>query len=364
MFAFQINNMQKILTPFTKGKLSLKNHIVMAPMTRARAIGNVPNDLMVEYYRQRAGAGLIVTEGVAPSPEGLGYSRIPGIFSEAQIAGWKKIADAVHQQQSKIFIQLMHTGRVGHAANLPEGYQIVGASAIAAAGQIWTDTQGMQDHPVPHALSTEEVKTMVKTYVQASVNAVAAGIDGVELHAAHGYLLEQFLNPNSNTRQDAYGGSVLNRTRLILEIATETAARIGAEKVGIRISPCSTFNDQTLYDASEVEATYTHLATELNKIGIAYIHLSWNPVVSAETIEAIRKNFSGTFIVCNGLNPDTAEEKLQTQAADLVAFARHYISNPDLDIRIAQQLPLAEADANSFYSADEKGYTDYPVAAI
>ena len=352
--------MKKILTPYPKGNFSLKNHIVMAPMTRSRAIGNIPNDLMVEYYQQRSGAGLIVTEGVAPTPEGLGYSRIPGIFSEEQIRGWRKVADAVHKNDAKIFMQFMHTGRIGHNHNLPEDKKIIGVSDIKASGQLYVDGLGMQDYADPKVLTTAEVKELIKGHVQAAQNAVEANFDGVELHGAHGYLSEQFLNPNVNTRTDEYGGSIVNRARFVVETIEQMAAAIGKEKVGIRISPCSTFNDLKPYDLEEVHETYSYLAQELNRIGIAYIHLSFNTEVPQKTLDAIRGHFHGTLILCNGLTPETAEQALEKGFADLVGFGRAYISNPDLDKRIALGVELAQLNPETLYSADAAGYIDYP----
>jgi N-ethylmaleimide reductase len=275
--------MKKLFSPFAKGPLQLKNHLVMAPMTRSRALNNLPNDLMATYYAQRSGAGLIITEGTAPSPEGLGYPRIPGIYSEAQITGWKKITTAVHQKSSKIFVQLMHTGRIGHNENLPDGLQVVGPSAIKAAGEIFTDTKGMQEHSVPVALTSQGIALVIAGFVKAAENAVQAGFDGVELHAANGYLPEQFLNPNVNNRTDAYGGSLENRSRLIIEMAEKVVAAIGRDKVGIRISPFSTLGDLQPYDTEEVHQTYVHLAAELNKLGIVYIHVSANPAIPEKT---------------------------------------------------------------------------------
>src|SRR4028119_528115 len=221
--------MKKILSPYTNGSLSLKNHLVMAPMTRSRAINNLPNHLMAEYYGQRSGAGLIITEGTAPAPEALGYPRIPGIFSGPQMEGWKKVTSAVHKDGTKIFLQLMHTGRIGHKDNLPDGAQLVGPTTKTAAGQIFTDNLGMQDHSEPIALTTEGIKTVIEGFTTAAKNAVTAGFDGIELHAANGYLLEQFLNPAVNNRTDEYGGSIGNRAKLILDIAEETTALIGKE---------------------------------------------------------------------------------------------------------------------------------------
>lgn len=302
--------MNKILTPYEAKWLRLKNHMVMAPMTRSRAIDNLPNELIAEYYGQRTGAGLIITEGTSPTPEGLGYPRIPGAFSEAQMEGWKKTTDAVHKGGSKIFLQLMHTGRIAHIDNLPEGNVVVGASNIKAAGQIFTDTKGLQDHSEPVALTTEGVKALIEGHAAAAKNAVEAHFDGVELHGANGYLAEQFLNPAVNNRTDEYGGSIINRSRFPLEIIEGIAQAIGKEKTGIRLSPYLTLGDLQPYPEEEVHETYIHLAKELNKIGIAYIHIGSNPAIPQKTFDAIRSGFTGTIILCNGLTPETAEAAL------------------------------------------------------
>lgn len=226
--------MKKLLSPFTKGKLELKNHLVMAPMTRSRAIDNLPNALMATYYGQRAGAGLIVTEGTAPASEALGYARIPGVFNDKQTQAWKLITSKVHEGGSKIFLQLMHTGRIGHIDNMPDGLSLVGASDIKAVGQIFTDTKGLQDFSAPVALTNEGIQNVIKGYVKAAQNAIEANFDGVEIHGANGYLLEQFLNPNVNQRSDEYGGNIENRSRLTLGVAQAIASAIGKENVGIR----------------------------------------------------------------------------------------------------------------------------------
>ena len=229
--------MSVLFSKATLGSLSLQNHLVMCPLTRSRAIGNVPNDLMARVLRQRASAGLIITEGTSPSPNGLGYARIPGIYSDAQVAGWKKVTDAVHARGGKIFVQLMHTGRIGHPLNLPAGAKVLAPSAVAAAGQMFTDAEGMKPHPVPAAMTEAELKSTIAEYAKAATNAVAAGFDGIELHAANGYLLEQFIRPNSNQRTDAYGGAIENRARFVLEVVEASIAAIGKDKVGIRLSP-------------------------------------------------------------------------------------------------------------------------------
>jgi N-ethylmaleimide reductase len=352
--------MKTILTAYNKKGFSLKNHMVMAPMTRSRATGNIPNDLMATYYGQRAGAGLIITEGTAPTPEGLGYPRIPGIYNEAQVNGWKKVTGNVHQHGSKIFLQLMHTGRIGHIDNLPEGATLAGVSNIKAAGQIYTDTAGMQDHSEPVALTMDGINAIVEGYVSASKNAIGANFDGVELHAANGYLLEQFLNPNVNNRTDEYGGSIANRARLIIEIAEKVAAAIGKEKVGIRFSPFSTMGDLQAYQENEVQETYAYLAKAMNELGIQYIHISANPAIPQKTFDAIRAAFSNTIILCNGFTAETAEEQLQKGFADLVAFGRSFLATPDFVTRIEKGLELNQLDFTTLYTPGEKGYIDYP----
>ncbi|MCW3083486.1 MAG: 12-oxophytodienoate reductase [Bacteroidetes bacterium] len=352
--------MKKILTPYTKGNLTLKNHLVMAPMTRSRAIGNLPNDLIAEYYGQRSGAGLIITEGVSPLPEGLGYTNIPGIFSAAQTEGWKKTAAAVHSGNGKIFMQLMHTGRIGHNLNLPAGSTLVGASSLKATGQIYTHASGVQDYSGPVALTTEGVKKVIEGYGTAAKNAVEAGFDGVELHAANGYLPEQFLNPVVNNRTDEFGGNIINRAKFILSVVEKIAVEIGKDKVGIRLSPFSTFNDLPAYDAEEVYETYAYLSKQLNALGIAYIHIGINAAITQKTLDVIRENFNGTIILCNGLTPETAEIALTKGFADLVAFGKSYLANPDLDKRIEKDAPLNQPDMKTLYSGSKEGFTDYP----
>jgi N-ethylmaleimide reductase len=356
--------MKQILTSYDKQGFQLKNRLVMAPMTRSRAIGNIPNDLMVEYYSQRTGAGLIITEGTAPTPEGSGYPRIPGIYNNEQIAGWKKITDAVHKDGSKIFLQLMHTGRIGHKANLQEGLKVVGASGIKAAGQIFTDAYGMQDHDAPVPLTTAGVKEVIHGFVTAARNAVAAGFDGVEVHGANGYLVEQFLNPHVNNRPDEYGGSIQARAAFTLEVVKGIADAIGKEKTAIRFSPFSTLGDIPEYDKQEVHETYTYLAKQLDAIGICYVHIGLTPAIQAETLQAIRTAFGGTFIICNGFTPETAEDALQQGKADLVAFGSSFLANPDLDRRIAENAALNTPDFSTAYTPGASGYTDYPTLAV
>jgi len=356
--------MNKILAPYEQGHLKLKNRLVMAPMTRSRAINNLPNDLMVAYYAQRSGAGLIITEGTAPAPEALGYARIPGIFSDEQTAAWRPVTDAVHANGSRIFLQLMHTGRIGHPANLPAGVRLIGASNIKAAGEIWTDSAGNQAYPEPEALSSEGVQAVIAAHVKAAQNAIKAGFDGIELHGANGYLIEQFLNPNVNNRKDDWGGSVKNRARLAITLAREIAAAIGPDKVGIRFSPFSTLGDLQPYAEDEVDNTYTYLAAELNALNIAYIHIGVSAIIPQQTFDAIRAAFKGTIILCNGLTPDTAAAALDAGFANLVAFGRAFLANPDLDKRIAATATLNDPDYTTLYTPGPVGYIDYPVLAI
>jgi N-ethylmaleimide reductase len=352
--------MKKLLMPYNGVSLQLRNHIVMAPMTRSRAIGNFPNHLMARYYGQRKGAGLIITEGTAPAPEGLGYPRMPGIFSSQQTEGWKAVTAAIHQTGNKTFLQIMHTGRIGHVANLPENVRLVGASAIPAAGHMHTDTMGNQDYGVPDALTTEGVQQVIQSFVAAAKNAIAAGFDGVELHGANGYLFEQFLNPNVNDRTDQYGGSIENRARFAVEVVKQVSQAIGRNKVGIRISPNSTIGDLQPYEADAIRDTYIHLAREFNLAGIAYLHISINPEIPAATLSAIRREFLNTLIYSSGFTVETAEEELQDGDADLIGFGRNFLANPDFVERIIAGAALNEVDFTTLYSPGEKGYTDYP----
>jgi N-ethylmaleimide reductase len=352
------NDMNKLLMPFEKGGLQLKNHLVMAPMTRSRAINNLPNELMAAYYAQRTGAGLIITEGTAPSPDALGYSRIPGIFSKEQTIAWKPITAAAHAAGSKMFVQLMHTGRIGHPANLPAGARLVGPSAMKAAGEIWTDSLGQQPYPAPEMLTADGIQGVIAEFVQAARNAIAAGFDGVEVHGANGYLVEQFLNPVVNNRTDDWGGSLENRARFAISIVREIAAAIGADKVGIRFSPFSTLGDLAEYDAHE---TYALLAKEMNQLKVAYVHIGMSAAIPEATVQAIRNGYEGTIILCNGLTPESGEAALHAGFADLVAFGRAFLANPDLAVRIETGAELNQADYSTLYTPGAEGYTDYAV---
>lgn len=331
-------------------------------MTRARAIGNIPNELMAEYYRQRSGAGLIITEGTAPSANGLGYARIPGLYSAAQVAGWKIVTDAVHAAGGKIFVQLMHTGRVSHPENMEPGTSVLAPSAIAFQDQMWTDSKGMLPYPVPREMTHEDIEQEQHGFVLAARNAISAGFDGVEIHGANGYLVDQFINTASNHRSDSYGGSPENRSRFAIEVAQKVAAAIGPEKTGIRLSPNGVFNGMELFDSAE--ETYTYLSGELGKLDLAYIHIvdhssMGSPEVSDAIKDKIRHAFGGVMIASGGLSRESAEAILVSGKAELVAFGRNYISNPDFDVRLKNDLPMTAPDFSTFYTADEKGYTDY-----
>ena len=359
--------MSLLFSKFMLGSLELQNRLVMAPMTRSRAIDNVPNELMREYYAQRASVGLIITEGTSPSPNGLGYARIPGIFSAAQVAGWAPIAVAVHARGAKIFVQLMHSGRIGHPLNLPAGARVLGPSAVdAAAGEMYTDAQGMQPHPVPQAMSATDIEAAIEEYAQAARNALQAGFDGVELHAANGYLLEQFIRPTSNQRSDRYGGSIENRARFVLEVVGATTAAIGKERVGIRLSPYGVFNDMPDYPA--MEADYTYLARQLDAHGLAYVHLvDHSPMGAPEVPQSIktfyRDAFKGALILSGGYNVERAEDDLAAGKCDLVAAGRPVLANPDLVERWKARAAENEPDMATFYTPGAKGYIDYPTRA-
>jgi len=354
----------KLFTSLQLGDIELKNRIVMSPMTRSRAIGNVPNELMAEYYAQRSDAGLIITEGTSPSPNGLGYSRIPGCFSKQQVEGWMKTTTAVHQQGGKIFLQLMHTGRISHSLNLPEGAQIIAPSAVKAKGQMWADSKQLQDFPIPKQMDDNDLLLTLTEYAAAAKHAIDAGFDGVELHGANGYLLEQFLSPVSNIRTDKYGGSIENRCRFVLEVVQAVADTISKERTGIRLSPYGVASDMPHYP--EMDETYTYLAEELNKTGIVYLHLvdhssMGSPEVPLEIKKIIRTRFKNTLILSGGYDVERAEADIESGLADLVAFGRPFINNPDLVARLENKLPLSkELRMELFYTPGEKGYTDYP----
>jgi len=345
----------------------LSNRVVMSPLTRSRASeNNIPNSLMASYYAQRASAGLIITEGTSPSPNGLGYARIPGLFNDAQVQGWKLVTDAVHTQGGKIVVQLMHTGRVAHQANLPAGAEVLGPSPETCPGEMWTDTQGSQPHTPPRAMTEDDIRNAIAEYATAARLAIEAGFAGIELHAANGYFLEQFLNANINRRTDAYGGTPEARNRLVLEVAQAAVKKIGAERVGIRLSPHGVVNAAGAFEG--VDEQYLSLVKQLSALGLMYVHVldhsaMGTPPVPAKLKADLRAAFNGPFILAGGLDKASAEQALSEGRADLVAMGRPFIANPDLVARLRQDAPLNAPDATTFYTRGAKGYTDYPTLA-
>ncbi len=353
---------EMLYSHFRLGRIDLANRLVMSPMTRNRSIGNIPDAVVATYYAQRAEAGLIITEGTSPSPNGLGYPRIPGMFSPPQAEGWKKVADAVHRNGGRIFVQLMHTGRVGHPANLPANARLVAPSAIAAPGQVFTDTAGMQDHPAPHALTDVEIEQTIDEYVHSAELAIESGLDGVELHGANGYLIDQFLNVASNRRTDRWGGSVDNRIRFATEVARRTAQAIGPDRVGIRVSPYGVFNGMT--PDAELDVLYSELAQRLSGLKVLYLHTVDHSSMGApkpppELVAKLRAAFAGTFILSGGYDATRAEKDLQDKRGDLVAFGRPFLANPRLVTKFRAGAPLNLPDPSTFYTQGAKGYTDY-----
>ncbi|MET3107020.1 N-ethylmaleimide reductase [Oxalobacteraceae bacterium GrIS 2.11] len=349
---------------FTTHGITFKNRTVMSPMTRSRAVqANVPNALMAQYYAQRASAGLIVTEGTSPSPNGLGYARIPGLFNADQVKGWKLSTDAVHAAGGKIVIQLMHTGRVTHVANLPAGAEVLSPSAAVCPGEMYTDSHGMQPHSPPRVMTEQDIAAAIKEYAHSASLAIEAGFDGVELHAANGYLIEQFLNPHINDRTDGYGNSIEGRNRFSLEVAKATVAAIGADRVGIRLSPYGVFNGTGAFP--ELDAQYLALVKALSELGLLYLHVLDHsamgaPAVPAEIKKSLREAFKGTFILAGGFDAASAELALNDKQADMIAFGRPFLANPDLVKRMETGAALNAPDMDTFYTPGAKGYTDYP----
>lgn len=336
----------------------------MAPMTRCRALNHIPNDLMAIYYEQRAGAGLIITEGTSPSPDGLGYARTPGIYSKEQIEGWKKVTESVHKKGGKIFLQIMHVGRVGSPLNKPEGSRTVAPSAIRAEGMMWTDQEAMVPLTSPESLTEEEIALTLQDFVQGAKNAMEAGFDGVELHGANGYLIEQFINPKANQRTDEWGGSVENRIRFALELTKKVGHEIGSDKTGIRLSPFSTTQD-LLSTYAGMEEEYFKMATAFEELGLAYVHLvdhssMGNVPVPPSFVSEFRRHFKGTLIFTGGNSLEKAKEDVDAHKTDLIGFGRPFISNPDLVERFAHNHTIAPGNADLFYAPGKEGYTDYP----
>jgi len=354
----------KLFTPIRIGDIELKNRVVMAPLTRNRASRgtDAPNDLNVEYYRQRAGAGLIVTEGTQVSQQGQGYVWTPGMYSDAQIAGWRKITDAVHAEGGKIIAQLWHVGRVSHVSLQPGHGAPVAPSPLQAKTKTYIES-GFTEVSAPRELALSEIPAIIGDFVKAAENAKAAGFDGVEIHGAHGYLIDQFLRDDSNKRTDAYGGPLENRVRFALEVVEAVAKVFGKGRVGIRISPVSPANDAR---DSDPQALFTHLVTRLNDTGIAFIHVVEGATRDARDYlpfdyKALRQAFKGAYIANNSFDRALAIETIENGDADAVAFGRLFIANPDLVERLERNAPLNEPDVATFYGGDAKGYTDYPL---
>ncbi|GAC1489572.1 MAG: alkene reductase [Chamaesiphon sp.] len=355
-----------LLSPVKLGPYELPNRIVMAPLTRNRAgDGNIPQNLNATYYAQRASAGLIITEATQVSPQGLGYPMTPGIYSPEQVEGWRLVTDAVHEQGGHIFLQLWHVGRISHPDLQPDGVLPVAPSAIAPEGMAST-FQGEKPFVTPRALEIEEIPGIIEQYRHGAQNALAAGFDGVEIHGANGYLLDQFLQDGSNHRTDQYGSSIENRARLLIEV-TEAVTKVwGANRVGVRLSPSGTFN--SMHD-SDPEALFSYVANALNRFNLAYLHLVEPRVDNSVTLEEdsssltagyFRPIFHGTLLTAGGYDREQGESVLAAGDADLVVYGRLFIANPDLPKRFALNAELNQWDGSTFYGGDEKGYIDYP----
>ncbi|MEV4734739.1 alkene reductase [Saccharopolyspora sp. NPDC049426] len=359
-----------LFEPVDLGTLKLRNRFVMAPMTRSRANrdGILPESAPT-YYAQRATAGLIVSEGVCISPVALGNPKVPGIWTADQTASWARVADAVHEAGGTIVAQLWHTGRASHPSLQPGGLPQVAPSAIEIDGLTFAQG-GRTPHVMPRALETLEIPVIAAQYGRAARNAIAAGLDGVEIHAANGYLIDQFLQDNANTRTDAYGGSVENRARFLSEVVAEVSTAIGPDRVGVRISPASTFQDMA---DSDPAAVFGHVLDVLDDAGVAYLHLVEPGIGGSQDVTNdhdrarqslgsswARENYSGKIIAAGGYEADSAKSVVARGHADAVAFGRPYISNPDLPTRIAANAPLAESDRATYYGGDDTGYIDYP----
>jgi N-ethylmaleimide reductase len=350
-----------LFTPISLGGLQLPNRIVMAPLTRNRAgqPGNVAQPINATYYAQRASAGLIITEGSPISEMAHGYPGTPGIHSPAQVAGWKRVTDTVHAKGGRIFLQLWHVGRISHPTLLPNDALPVAPSAIKPAGKVFT-CQGMTEFVTPRALETSEMPALTEQFRIAAHNAKIAGCDGVEVHGANGYLLDQFLRDGSNHRTDRYGGSIANRTRLLQEVVAAVCEVWGAERVGVRISPLNQYNDMR---DSDPQALFNHVGDALRPFGLAYLHVMERDVHGSELpfdFPELRRRFNGHYMANGGYDKRRANAAIVDGRADCVSFGKAYIANPDLVERYAQDAPLSVADPSTFYGGREQGYTDYP----
>uniref|UniRef100_UPI003F49930C alkene reductase n=1 Tax=Cupriavidus taiwanensis TaxID=164546 RepID=UPI003F49930C len=355
-----------LLEPYSLGSLPLANRVVMAPLTRNRAgAGLVPSDLAATYYAQRASAGLLITEATQVSAQAQGYQDTPGLYTQEQIDGWRKVTDAVHAKGGRIFVQLWHVGRVSHVALQPGGVAPVAPSAIRAVTKTFVNN-GFADVSEPRALALNELPGIVSDFRQAAANAIAAGFDGVEIHGANGYLLEQFIKDGANQRTDAYGGSVENRARLLLEVVAAVAKEIGAERTGVRISPVSPAN---AISCSDPQPQYDYIAEQLSALGIVYLHVVEGATggprdVAPFDYDALRSRFKQTYLANNGYDLALASARLAEGKADLFAFGRPFISNPDLVERLKSGAPLAALNPATLYGGGAEGYTDYPTLAV
>jgi len=345
-----------LLSPVQLGPLTLPNRLVMAPMTRSRAdaTGN-PTAIMADYYQQRASAGLMITEGVVISPRGKGYPNTPGLFTGEHVAGWARVVDAVHRAGGRIFAQLWHVGRVSHPSLQPDGALPVAPSALAVPGELYT-SEGMKPYVAPRSLETGEIAGVVDEFRQAAVLAQRAGFDGVELHAANGYLIDQFLRDGTNQRTDRYGGSVSNRTRLLIEVVEAVSGVYAADRVGVRLSPL--FSMLGMHDSAP-ETTFRHAASALGEFDLAYLHVVEKRDAAFDW-RALRSAFGGSYVANGGYNSDSAEAAIRAASTDLVAFGTPYIANPDLVERFRLRAPLSTGDRATFYGGGAQGYTDYP----
>ncbi|MFC9790113.1 alkene reductase [Rhodococcus sp. NPDC127528] len=360
--------MTRLFDNFRLGDIVLRNRVVMAPMTRARSVDTIAGAVTAEYYRQRATAGLIVTEGTPISPEGQGYAYVPGIWSREQVAGWRGVTDAVHNEEGRIFAQLWHVGRLSHTSLQPGRRHPVGAGAAPAhEGKTFafTDdgTVGFVDVSTPRPLSTQEVSRVARDFACGATNAREAGFDGVELHGANGYLFEQFLNPSTNTRTDHYGGSIRHRARFLLETVDRVSEAIGSTRVGLRLSPFGELFDMPAY--AETADTYLYLASELSRRDLAYVHLvdqlpSGDRLIDVDFLAAVRAEYRGTIIFAGGMTRELAEELAAKNVIDLAAFGQPFIANPDLVERLQNGWPLTTPDRDSYYGGGAEGYLDYP----
>lgn len=349
-----------LFSPLQLGQLTLANRIVMAPMTRSRADADaVPTPVMAEYYRQRAGAGLIISEGIAPSPAGLGYCRTPGLFNDRQVEAWRSVTDAVHAEGGCIVAQVMHVGRVSSHYNKPAGSETVAPSAITATGEIYTDQAGMQPLDAPRALETEEVAGVIEDYASTTRRAYDAGFDGVELHCTSGYLPAQFLSTGTNQRSDQYGGGVTNRIRFAVEVLQAMAAVDGAERVGMRICPDNPFND--LSDDNPLE-TFECLLGAASGLDLAYLHVIRFPHGRVDNLELGQRFFGGRLIGNESYDFEEAQAAVAAGQLSAVSFGRHFIGNPDLVARWREGRPLSKFDPGTLYTPGEQGYTSYPSA--